>query len=575
MLARSARWRDRRGAERRPPVARDHAREPEDHRRQRHGQEEGQVDFVAAKDGQALQQGDTIKTDAAGRAEIDYTDGSLTRLGELDRVHDHQAHRTSRAVARPRARSRWARPGTAAAKVSETGSFEVKAGGTTAAVEGTAFVVVCVDDAGKLTCTVHRRRRQREGHHRRRLRGPAAARPRASWSRRATSAPVNNLTYDDLANNIFIAGNLALDQQAGNGKGLRDLPPPRRPPPRPAPARRRHRGRGARSPAATRNAQITVTADPTVLAEQYPPAPAASWSTTRTSDAGGEVTFRGAGCAPNEVLQVLFDGKPIGTITADARARSPGSITIPKGTAPGAHLLTVRGSVCVLNATITVLGGRLGVHRLVQPHEHLRARRASPRSSCGSSWSSGPGVGVGACAAVAVVAAALGGVSFGADLDERIRCSAGIWLFSTCTDDELGRIAALAHPQEAAVGDELTRQGDEGLEFFVIVDGDASRSGRRRRGRHHRARRLLRRDGADRRRRARRHRHRDHDRCSCSCSTATTSTRCSSWRCRRSRRSSSRSSAPACAPSTSTTASTPRSVSSAPRVHPRPRGCAA
>src|SRR5204862_4242366 len=40
----------------------------------------GQSSFVAAKDGQALKQGDTLKTDATGRAEIDYTDGSLTRL---------------------------------------------------------------------------------------------------------------------------------------------------------------------------------------------------------------------------------------------------------------------------------------------------------------------------------------------------------------------------------------------------------------------------------------------------------------------------------------------------------------
>ena len=44
-----------------------------------------------------------------------------------------------------------------AAKVSETGSFEVKAGGTTAAVEGTAFVVKCVpktDGSKEVTCTV-------------------------------------------------------------------------------------------------------------------------------------------------------------------------------------------------------------------------------------------------------------------------------------------------------------------------------------------------------------------------------------------------------------------------------------
>jgi CRP-like cAMP-binding protein len=65
-------------------------------------------------------------------------------------------------------------------------------------------------------------------------------------------------------------------------------------------------------------------------------------------------------------------------------------------------------------------------------------------------------------------------MSFGEDLDERIKLLRGIWLFSTCTDDELGRIAALARPVEAAVGEALTRQGEEGLEFFVIVDGDAS-----------------------------------------------------------------------------------------------------
>jgi trk system potassium uptake protein TrkA len=65
-------------------------------------------------------------------------------------------------------------------------------------------------------------------------------------------------------------------------------------------------------------------------------------------------------------------------------------------------------------------------------------------------------------------------MSFGEDLDERIKLLRGIWLFSTCTDDELGRIAALARPREAAVGEELTRQGEEGREFFVIVDGDAS-----------------------------------------------------------------------------------------------------
>jgi trk system potassium uptake protein TrkA len=65
-------------------------------------------------------------------------------------------------------------------------------------------------------------------------------------------------------------------------------------------------------------------------------------------------------------------------------------------------------------------------------------------------------------------------VSFGSDLDERIQLLRGIWLFSTCDDDELARIAAVAKPREAEVGAELTVQGDEGTEFFVIVTGDAS-----------------------------------------------------------------------------------------------------
>ena len=65
-------------------------------------------------------------------------------------------------------------------------------------------------------------------------------------------------------------------------------------------------------------------------------------------------------------------------------------------------------------------------------------------------------------------------MSFGSDLDERIQLLRGIWLFSTCDDDELARIAAVAKPREADVGTDLTVQGDEGSEFFVIVNGDAS-----------------------------------------------------------------------------------------------------
>lgn len=116
----------------------------------------GASDYVAAKNHQALHQGDTIKTDVTGRAEIGYTDGSLTRLAgstvfTLSKLTNKRGGRQTQGTLS--IGETWNR----AAKVSETGSFEVKAGGTTAAVEGTAFVVQCVpQDNGEqqVSCTV-------------------------------------------------------------------------------------------------------------------------------------------------------------------------------------------------------------------------------------------------------------------------------------------------------------------------------------------------------------------------------------------------------------------------------------
>ena len=117
--------------------------------------QKGASDFVAAKDGQALKQGDSIKTDAAGLAEIDYTDGSLTRLANstvftISKLTNERGGRQTQGTLS--VGETWNR----AAKVSETGSFEVKAGGTTAAVEGTAFVAKCVPKVTgekEVTCT--------------------------------------------------------------------------------------------------------------------------------------------------------------------------------------------------------------------------------------------------------------------------------------------------------------------------------------------------------------------------------------------------------------------------------------
>ncbi len=117
--------------------------------------QKGKSTFVDAKDGMALKQGDTIKTDATGLAEIDYTDGSLTRLANstvftISKLTNEKGGRQTQGTLS--VGETWNR----AAKVSETGSFEVKAGGTTAAVEGTAFVAKCVpksDGSQAVDCT--------------------------------------------------------------------------------------------------------------------------------------------------------------------------------------------------------------------------------------------------------------------------------------------------------------------------------------------------------------------------------------------------------------------------------------
>jgi hypothetical protein len=115
------------------------------------------TDYTAAKDGQSLAQGDSVKTDASGTAEISYNDSSLTRLSNATiftltkLTNDRGGRQTQGSLSVGEA---WNRAG----KVSETGSFSVKAGGTTAAVEGTAFIVKCVPSADPssktVTCTV-------------------------------------------------------------------------------------------------------------------------------------------------------------------------------------------------------------------------------------------------------------------------------------------------------------------------------------------------------------------------------------------------------------------------------------
>jgi CRP/FNR family cyclic AMP-dependent transcriptional regulator len=58
--------------------------------------------------------------------------------------------------------------------------------------------------------------------------------------------------------------------------------------------------------------------------------------------------------------------------------------------------------------------------------------------------------------------------------NEKIAMLADVALFSRCSKTELARIASLSSEHQASAGDVLTRRGDRGSEFFVIVEGKAT-----------------------------------------------------------------------------------------------------
>lgn len=58
----------------------------------------------------------------------------------------------------------------------------------------------------------------------------------------------------------------------------------------------------------------------------------------------------------------------------------------------------------------------------------------------------------------------------------------GVALFSQCSNRELTRIASLADEIQVPKGKALTRQGEPGREFFVVIDGKARATVRGRKG---------------------------------------------------------------------------------------------
>ena len=57
--------------------------------------------------------------------------------------------------------------------------------------------------------------------------------------------------------------------------------------------------------------------------------------------------------------------------------------------------------------------------------------------------------------------------------DAKVELLRGVPLFSSCSKRELSRIASLADQIEVSEGKVLTREGDPGSEFFVVVEGQA------------------------------------------------------------------------------------------------------
>jgi CRP-like cAMP-binding protein len=65
------------------------------------------------------------------------------------------------------------------------------------------------------------------------------------------------------------------------------------------------------------------------------------------------------------------------------------------------------------------------------------------------------------------------------DLDPKAEAISRVPLFSSCSEEDLVAIAAIATEAEFGAGEVLCRQGDEGGEFFVIREGrvDVNRDG--------------------------------------------------------------------------------------------------
>src|SRR5688500_2739220 len=105
---------------------------------------EGKDEFRPAKDGAALHEGDTVRTSDTGRATVEYTDKSSTRLDVnseftiVELTDDQGTRHTTGKLSVGRA---WNR----VEDLTESEAFETEGAGATAAVDGTAYAVACLN----------------------------------------------------------------------------------------------------------------------------------------------------------------------------------------------------------------------------------------------------------------------------------------------------------------------------------------------------------------------------------------------------------------------------------------------
>jgi hypothetical protein len=192
----------------------------------------GRRRFTRARNGVTLRHGDAIRTGPTGKAEVDYTDGSLTRLGPsteftVVRLTDKRGGRQTRGELR--VGEAWNR----VAKLSATSSFEIRAGHATAAVEGTAFAVECttrndcefIDIVDDVDLHIDRSIKTRT---RNIVLGPDTDVVVDVVAHHKLGEPIreSTLSFDDANNDAWIVQNIASDQQEGIGHGRADLPPP-------------------------------------------------------------------------------------------------------------------------------------------------------------------------------------------------------------------------------------------------------------------------------------------------------------------------------------------------------------